>query len=152
MAYDPLAHHTTIFRPETVLRRAWHKGHKAPAGNADPMASGTTQEEQQPGWIDRIKEADASELTSKVDERLTEWRDQIEELEEDAKEVSEEVEAELGARIALVKGTADQLEDRIDELGARGEDQADEIKSSIQALVIGLRRDLDDLESRLKER
>lgn len=134
------------------LRRAWHKGHKAPTGKRDPMTAGTTQGQQEPGWIDRIKEIDASRLTTKVDERLTEWRDRIDQLEQDAKEASEEVEAELGARIQLVKGTTNQLEDRLDELRSRSEQEADEIKSSIQALVIGLRRDLADLEDRLKER
>lgn len=116
------------------------------------MTSATAQDQQEPDWIDRITETDASDLTSKVDKRLTEWREKIEELEEDAKEASEEVEAELGARIQLVKGTTDQLEDQLDQLRDRGEERADEIKRSIQALVIGLHRDLDDLESRLKDR
>lgn len=116
------------------------------------MTSRTTQGQQAPGWIDRIKELDASKLASKVDERLTTWRETIEELEMDAKEASEEVEAELGARIQLAKGTTDQLEDRLDELRARSEQEADEVKGSIQALVIGLRRDLAELEDRLEQR
>ncbi len=116
------------------------------------MTAQASQDQDDPDWIERIQQTDASDVTSKAEDQLEAWRERIDELEAEAEEVSADMKAELGARLQLVRGTADQLEDRVEELRTRGEDEAKDIKGSIQALVIGLRRDLDDLEDRLRHR